>query len=135
VARIIPNKQPLDLQNRKAIGFGFPFNANAVFRPTYTTRDQIKANLVNYLLTNHGERVFKPNWGSNLRTLIFENIDSNTLDDLQAIIQGDINNYFPDVSIKEINFKLEEDTNTINFLLTYNINNFGIEDDINIAIQ
>ena len=61
MAQIIQNKYPIDTEARRAVGFGFPLNGNAVFVPTYQTRDQIKANLVNYLLTNRGERVFNPN--------------------------------------------------------------------------
>ena len=55
MATLINQKYPLDLEARKAIGYGFPLNGNAVFKPTYQTRDQIKANLINYLLTNKKE--------------------------------------------------------------------------------
>ena len=51
MAQIIQNKYPIDTEARRAVGFGFPLNGDAVFVPTYQTRDQIKANLVNYLLT------------------------------------------------------------------------------------
>ena len=78
MAQIIQNKYPIDTEARKAVGFGFPLNGNAVFVPTYQTRDQIKANLVNYLLTNRGERVFNPNFGADLRNLLFENILDTT---------------------------------------------------------
>ena len=67
MARIIQSKFPIDLKPSKAIGFGFPLNGDAVFVPTFFTRDQIKANMVNYLLTNKGERVFRPNFGADLR--------------------------------------------------------------------
>ena len=90
MARIIQSQYPLDLEERKAIGFGFPLNGDAVFVPTYFTRDQIKANLVNYLLTNRGERIFNPNFGANLRALLFEQIDDLTTDSLRDIIQQDI---------------------------------------------
>ena len=56
MARIIQSKFPIDLTPSVAVGFGFPLNGPAVFVPTYNTRDQIKANMVNYLLTNKGER-------------------------------------------------------------------------------
>ena len=36
------------LNKRKAIGFGFPLNGDAVFVPTYQTKDQIQANLINF---------------------------------------------------------------------------------------
>tara|TARA_R110001606_G_scaffold34268_6_gene101285 strand:+ start:794 stop:1201 length:408 start_codon:yes stop_codon:yes gene_type:complete len=135
MARIIQSKFPIDLQPSKAVGFGFPLNGNAVFVPTYFTRDQIKANMVNYLLTNKGERVFKPNFGADLRNLLFENILDITTDDLTTIIQNEITDYFPEVEIKKIEFNNQPDNNIINFNLTYEILNFGIEDNINILLQ
>ena len=71
MAQIIANKYPIDLEARKAVGFGFPLNGDAVFVPTYTTSDQIKANLVNWLLTNKGERIMNPNFGADLKSLLF----------------------------------------------------------------
>ena len=87
MAQIIQNKYPIDTEARRAVGFGFPLNGNAVFVPTYQTRDQIKANLVNYLLTNKGERVFNPNFGGDLRNLLFENVLDATVEDLRERIQ------------------------------------------------
>lgn len=135
MAQIIQNKYPIDLNARKAVGFGFPINGDAVFVPTYQTRDQIKANLVNYLLTNKGERVFNPNFGADLRALLFENIDDTSLDDLTTIIQTSIANYFPQITVKEIKFENQVDENTINFILTYEIVLFNIEDTVNILLQ
>ena len=135
MARIIQNKWPIDLQKSRAIGFGFPLNGDAVFVPTYFTRDQIKANLVNYLLTNKGERVFKPNFGANLRSLLFENILDITNDDLKNTIQDNITRFFPNVLIKEIKFNNIADENTVNFTLIYQIVNFGVNDEINILLQ
>lgn len=135
MARIIQNKYPIDSVARKAIGFGFPINGDAVFVPTYQTKDQIKANLVNYLLTNKGERVFNPNFGADLRALLFENILDQTTDELQEKIQDDITLYFPEVVIKEIKFDNVPDTNTVNFSLVYDVVRFGIEDSVNILLQ
>tara|TARA_R110000803_G_scaffold8801_7_gene28290 strand:- start:27 stop:434 length:408 start_codon:yes stop_codon:yes gene_type:complete len=135
MARILQNRFPIDSVARKAVGFGFPLNGPAVFVPTYTTREQTKSNLINYLLTNKGERVFNPNFGADLRNLLFENILNRTTDELQEIIQNDINLYFPQVVIKQIRFDNQPDINTINFSLTYTILNFGITDDITILLQ
>jgi len=135
MARIIQSKFPIDLTPSVAVGYGFPINGPAVFVPTYTTREQTKANLINYLLTNKGERVFNPFFGADLRNLLFENIIDTTQDDLLAMIQNSIGLYFPTVVIKEIKFDNDEDRNTVNFILTYQIENFGIEDTINIELQ
>jgi len=135
MAQIIQNKFPIDSNARKAVGFGFPLNGDAVFVPTYQTRDQIRANLINYLLTNRGERVFNPDFGADLRALLFENIIDDTLDDLTDRIQNSISIYFPEVSVKSIKFDNIPDSNVINFILTYEIILFGIEDTVNILLQ
>ena len=36
------------------LGFSFPMSGNAVFSTTYTTRDVVRANLINWILTNKG---------------------------------------------------------------------------------
>tara|TARA_R110000796_G_scaffold182264_3_gene298826 strand:+ start:481 stop:888 length:408 start_codon:yes stop_codon:yes gene_type:complete len=135
MARIIENRFPIDSIARKAVGFGFPLNGPAVFVPTYTTREQTKSNLINYLLTDRGERVFNPNFGADLRSLVFENIVDNTTEDLQSRIQNDITLLFPQIIIEQIQFDNDPDSNTINFTLTYQIENFGVTDEINILLQ
>ena len=135
MARILQNRYPIDSNDRKIVGFGFPLNGPAVFNPTFTTREQTKANLINYLLTNKGERVFNPSFGADLRNLLFENILDRTTDELQATIQTDINEFFPQVAVEEIQFNNLPDSNEINFTLTYTVKNFGITDDITILLQ
>ena len=138
MARILQNRSPIDSIGRKAVGFSFPLNGPAVFVPTFTTRDQIKSNLINYLLTNKGERVFEPNFGANLRDLVFENVLDRTNDELKERIQAGLDFYFPQVKIEEINFENQPDNNLIRaiaFTLIYNVENFEVTDDINIILQ
>jgi len=135
MARIIQSKYPIDSIARRAVGFSLPFNGPAVFNPTFTTREQTKSNLINYLLTNRGERVFRPSFGADLRTLLFENILDLTTDELKERIQSDINLYFPQVIVAQIIFNNQPDNNSINFTLVYDIVNFGITDEINILLQ
>ena len=135
MARIIDNKFPIDLTPSVAVGYGFPLDGPAVFIPTYTTREQTKANLLNYLLTNRGERVFNPLFGGDLRSLLFEGILESTQSELLQQIQDQIGRFFPTVQIEKINFENQEDRNTINFILTYQIVNFGVTDTLNIELQ
>ena len=135
MARVIASKYPIDLQPSRAVGFGFPLDGDAVFIPTFTTRAQTKANMLNYLLTNRGERVFRPNFGSNLRALLFENMVDAELQDLQSIIQEDIRRLFPNVTVRQIEFNNDPDRNEINFTLTYEIVNLGVRDNLEIVIQ
>lgn len=134
MAYIIDKKFPLDQQKRKIIGFGFPFNAPAVFNPTYQTKDQIKANLINYILTNKGERVFN-DFGANLKQFLFEAIEEGTTENVKNKIQNDIAIYFPEITINELTFDRQPDRNTINIVMNYSIQDFGINDQFNIEVS
>ena len=57
------------------------------------------------MLTNKGERVFRPDFGADLRALLFENIIDAEIEDLRSIIQVDITRFFPNVS-SERNYNL-----------------------------
>jgi hypothetical protein len=46
----IPNRFTVDIDARQAIGVSIPFSSPSVFNQTFTTADQIKSNLINYLL-------------------------------------------------------------------------------------
>ena len=91
--------------------------------------------MINYLLTNRGERVFNPNFGADLRALLFENIVDSEIADLQSIIQSDISKFFPNVVVEELKFNNDPDRNEINFTLTYEIVNLGVRDNLEIVIQ
>ena len=131
----VSNIEPIDLQPRVAIGISLPFNGSTGFNSTYTTADQLKTNILSFLLTNRGERVFNPNFGADLRNLLFENVLDTTTEDLRERIQNDISLYFPEVQVRQIIFNNIPDTNTINFTLIYEIVLFGIEESVNILLQ
>ena len=46
---------PIDFNKSAAVGVDLPFSAPGVFKPNYTTKEAIKNNLINYLLTNSRE--------------------------------------------------------------------------------
>ena len=72
----------LDLRPSTGIGVALPFNTPAVFQTVYTTKEQLKYNIINYLLTNNRERLYNPNFGANIRSLLFEQISVDTFDTL-----------------------------------------------------
>ena len=66
---------------------------------------------------------------------MFEGILDSTTDELQERIQDSIAQYFPEITVQKIEFINKPDENAINFILTYEIINFGIEDNINVEIN
>lgn len=121
---------PLDLQPRKAVGVDLPFSANAVFNSTYQTKDAIKANLINYFLTNKGERYLNPNFGSNIRKLLFDNITEDVLDQVESTVTEDVETYFPRVIPTLVQVTSEPDTNTVTFYMRYAIADSNIQDEL-----
>ena len=73
-------KFPNDTRPRVGIGVDIPFIAGGVFTPNYQTKKAIKNNLINYFLTNPGERPGNPTFGGGLRGFIFEQISQQNLD-------------------------------------------------------
>jgi len=126
---------PLDLKPSTAIGVDLPFSGNGVFNSTYYTKDAIKANLVNFFLTNKGERYLNPDFGSDVRRLLFENIDNSTLEDIKGLLLDEMKNYFPRVSPITFEITSDPDTYTVRFYLKYNISETNIEDDLLINIE
>lgn len=123
---------PLDTRPGTGIGIAIPFNAPAVFFSTYTTRDAIRNNILNFFLTNKSERYLNNNFGTNLRAFIFEQIDSDNIDSLKENIQLLINQYFPNIDVSELNILESPDTNEITIELYYSIINTGITDQVEI---
>lgn len=126
---------PLDLQPDTAVGVDLPFSGRGVFNSTYLTKDAIRANIINYFLTNKGERYMNPDFGSDIRRLLFENIDNDNLEIVRETIKRDLNFYFPRVEPTLIQVTAQPDNNTVSTLLRYQILDTNIEDEILINIE
>jgi len=123
---------PIDLNKSAAVGVDIPFSSPSVFKSNYTTKDSIKNNLINYFLTNRGERFLNPTFGGGLRAFIFEQIVNDNLDFLKESISNDLNTYFPNINVGELNIFKQEDNNAIRVELKYSVINTNIEDLIDI---
>jgi phage baseplate assembly protein W len=127
MAKILPNRFVNDLIDRQAIGVSIPFSNSGVFHQTYTTADQTKSNLINYFLTNKGERILKCNYGGNLRNILFEQVSEETLIVLQQRLKTDISLKFPIVEVKSLTVTPQPDLNIINITLIYDVLNLENE--------
>ena len=124
---------PIDQKPGTAVGISIPFNAPGVFFSTYTTKDAIRNNLLNFFLTNKTERFLNNDFGANLRAFIFEQITKNNTDFLQADIQSLIVKYFNNIKVKNLEIVSYPDINEINIKLDYSIIDTGLTDQIQIT--
>lgn len=123
---------PLDTKPSVAIGVSVPYNGNAVFRSTFLTKDAVKANIINFFLTNKRERYMNNRVGFNFREFLFEQITSGNTDFLQQDMEKILSQIFK--SVKVINLEIDQniDNNSLNIKLFYNILN--IEGNIEFTI-
>ena len=126
---------PLDRQPRKAVGVDLPFSGDVVFNSTFQTKDALKVNLINYLLTNKGERPLNPGFGAGIREFLFANINQEELEDIKETISTNITRFFPNIKPTRLEVTSDPDTNIINFFLRYAIADQNIEDELLINIE
>jgi phage baseplate assembly protein W len=69
-----------------------------VYKAEYAVINSVK----NLILTNHFERPFQPEVGSNIRRLLFENVDVILAAQLEREIEETVNNFEPRVQISSI---------------------------------
>jgi len=108
-----------------AIGITLPlqFGENT-FEQSFLTKDQVKSNIKNLLLTKKGERIIQPEFGSGLQSLLFE----PNVDDLEGRIEDTINDsleqWLPYVTAEEIDIESTDelrDNNKLNVSIKFRI--------------
>lgn len=124
---------PLDRKPRVAVGINIPFSAANAITPNFTTRDATKNNIINFLLTNFNERYMKPTFGGNLIAKLYGALNETEAETIGGEIRQLLRSNFPNITIKELNFQLNETTNSITFNIVYDtVTNEG--EIINITI-
>ena len=110
---------PIDRETDVAVGVPFPFNAEGVFYSTYTTKEQVKSNLLNVLLTEPGERFFNPSFGVGIRNLLFEqNINKESLEDR---IRTQVNLYIPEIELDKVTADKAPHSHTLFIRISYRL--------------
>jgi len=125
---------PIDLNANAAVGVNLPLNGPAVFISNYQTKDAIKNNLINFFLTNPGERPLNPTFGGGLRAFIFEQITTDNLNFLREDVNFKIATYFPNINVEDLIVTGQEDLNQITVTLKYSVINTNITDTLEIQL-
>jgi len=129
------NINTLDLRKSTAIGVGLPFSAPSAFTSVYTTNDQLKYNIINYMLTERGERFFEPTFGLGLGSKVFEQMTDEFAATLEATIKNGVEDNFPSVEVVDINVTPYYDQNILSVSFTYRTVNTGLTNDITLNFE
>ena len=81
----------------------------------------VKQAVLNILLTNKGERVYDAQYGSNVRTYLFEPLDFGTAGSIKDEIVRTLKTYEPRVSIQECIVEPNFDSNGFEVRLDFKV--------------
>jgi len=122
---------PVDVDEKIAVGIKLPFNKKKIFDLDYTTKDHAKSKLINVLLTSPGERLHHPNFGAGLKNRLFQQNTPIGGDELRSIITPQVEQYVPEITINNIALKDGGIQGHILYVtVNYIINNNSEEDSV-----
>ena len=94
------------------------------FNQAFSSFEQAKSNLKNLLLTNKGERILQPDFGTGLQELLFEQITDDLEIQLESLITDSVNFWLPYIDIDEIVVDMSDemkDRNTAGIHLKFSV--------------
>ena len=106
------------------INIDFPFRDSSdgsYFKMNKTDKDAIRADLLHLLLTNKGERLYLPEFGSDLKKFIFEPNDEITPEEIKDNLNQTITRFIPNLLINDISFRNDTIEELIIVELTYTV--------------
>jgi|TARA_R110000868_G_scaffold139666_1_gene354681 uncharacterized protein len=112
------------MAKQRYINIDFPFkdsDKGFYFDLNSTNADAIRSDLLHLLLTNKGERLYLPDFGSDLKKYIFEPNDSITHEQIRDNLNETIKRYIPNLIINDISFNNNEIEELIIVELTYTV--------------
>ena len=120
-----------DLNPDIKIGLALPFarGNSGLFRQTETTLEQVGHNIKNLLLTAKGERVMQPDFGSDLRALLFEQHTEGLEERVKGAIEEAMSTWLPYILVDSVDI-IQDETNPnemdvdIQFSLVYEQDRF-----------
>jgi phage baseplate assembly protein W len=97
--------------------------------------DAIEVSIRNILQTSFGERVMLPNFGSRLRSLLFDPVDENTARFIQMEIKNSINVWDNRLQVTDVIVIPFPDKNQYNVTINYTILRLGFEATLNFTLE
>lgn len=92
-------------------------------------------SIKNLMMTNHYERPFQPDLGSNVRRLLFENLDKITAISMEREIRQVVENYEPRAQIRTLDIIPDVDNNGFSVRMEFYIMNMTDPVTINFFLE
>ena len=107
-------------------GIKFPINVSSddktLFDLDYTIAEMVKSELMHLIFTPKGQRLRKPNFGTNLIQYIFNPSDTQTWGDIVSEIKESVKMWIPNCNINDVEVAEYEDGLTLYAKISYTLN-------------
>ena len=97
------------------------FKKHPVTNDLVVSRDAsaIKQSIINLLLTNKGERLFQPDYGSDIRSQLFEPLDFATAANVKRLILYSIQQFEPRIEVTRLSCRPNFEDNGFSVEMVY----------------
>ncbi len=92
----------------KIYGTRFPLGKDGILFKKSSRKDLLLGQIKQVIFTSPGERVFLPNFGVDLRSYVFEQLDDSLIRSLQIQILNQIRLYIPNCEVMSINVRADD---------------------------
>jgi phage baseplate assembly protein W len=113
----------MSIATRTYKDFAFSFFANPMSGDVgkKTGASAVKSAIVSILKTNHNERMFQPEFGSNIRALLFEQMNPITEQRIKTEVENAVRNHEPRAEVLGITVDRQEEQNRYLVSILFNI--------------
>ncbi len=94
----------------------------------------VKQAIKTLILTNRFEKPYRPNFGADIRGLLFELADETTGDEILSRIKEQIQTYEPRVAITNVKVTATPDYNSVSVILEFRVIATGIIDILKVTL-
>ena len=113
----------MSIATRTYKDFAYSFFANPMSGDVgkKTGANAVKSAIVSILKTNHNERMFQPEFGSNIRALLFEQMNPITEQRMKTEVENAIRNHEPRAEVLGITITGQEEQNRYLVSILFNV--------------
>lgn len=127
------------MAKKQYFGIKYPFTNISVEKYELdlnnSEHEAITSELLHLIFTPKGQRLRKPNFGTNLIKFIFETNNSDTWIGVKQEIQSSVSEWLPNVALNDVNVMVDESGTEINVRLDYSIKEGSDAYDYSIVVQ
>lgn len=127
------------MAKKQYFGIKYPFTNISVEKYELdlnnSEHEAITSELLHLIFTPKGQRLRKPNFGTNLIKFIFEANNSDTWIGVKQEIQNSVSEWLPNVALNDVNVMVDESGTEINVRLDYSIKEGSDAYDYSIVVQ